>query len=238
MKKNTITKTTFLTLLVAGAIVALSNLSGCTDILGIDTDYKSVCEWKATIEGPDEIFFDACEPLDVQYELFVDGQPLDLNDVGVWNISGDLDVISVGNTNPVVVRAKEINDVSGVGFGLITFSAETRPDECETAEGGSLLLATKNISIFPNKLSIESNLCYDGSTNLASGTLTLIDKAPGAQNYTWTIAPAGIADIDPQPNSPFCKVKNAKGNFTVWVEKTGSKCVSEVKADIEINCTL
>ena len=238
MKKNPITKTAFLTLLGAGAITVLSNLSGCTDILGIDTDYKPICEWKATIEGPDEIFLDACEPLDVQYDLFVDGQPLDLKDVGVWSISGDLEVVSIGNTNPVLVKATEITDVSGVGFGLITFSAETRAGECETAEGGSKVLATKNISIFPNTLYVDSDLCYDTSTNLASGILTLTDKAPGAQNYIWTIAPAGIAEINPVPGTPFCHVKNAKGDFSIRVEKIGTKCVSEVIMDIKITCSL
>jgi hypothetical protein len=242
MKKNIFIKTALLTTLSAASLFALSNLSACTDIVGIDTGYKPWCKINFEIKGPDEIFIDpGCSAEEVMYELFADGEMTEAfpNGTGwdlTWEVTGDFKVVSATDPTPLIVLPPEkITAVSGVGFAQISVTGKIHNEECGR-EGDATTYATKTVSIFNNVMDISSTVTSFGGS-LGAGFLTVEgDKALGDKTYVWEIFPADAAIITPSPGTPICEVKDAKSNFKVRVQKFNKDktCVTPVEKDIEI----
>lgn len=203
-------------LLVAGCFLLLLNLSSCSDAV----DGNLLCESKITIEPnlEDVIYFDQCEPQEYYYFVLVDGIGYDLSSKGIEvSVSGDISLVSVVNGNSIHIQP------TSVGSGTITVTATS---DCRyfEHEGDRFVIGTKTITILPSKLDLTYTVCKDVS-GFGKGTLTVIDLIPGQEYYQWTVSPAGIADLLPQADSPKCEVQNAKGDFTITVQKIGSKCL-------------
>ncbi|GHM99752.1 hypothetical protein WSM22_12420 [Cytophagales bacterium WSM2-2] len=226
MKQISLLKTAFLLLVSTGSIYVLLNLSGCTDIAGIDTDYKKLCGSKITLEGPATLFVEPCDPQDVTYNVFVDGvniiDPTNKVDWGFkWIVSGDIQIISAPTNGPIIIRATQPK-----GFGTITLMGFV-DGECHADEGSELRTwATLTIGIQPNTIDIEPHLCTDLMGQVLTGSFSVKDSAPGLQDYIWNVTPVTAADISPMAGTPTCNISNIKADFTISVAKVGKTCTT------------
>jgi hypothetical protein len=240
MKTNAFLKTALLTTLSAAAFAGLFHLSGCTDILGIDTDYTPMCKVNFEIEGPDEIFIDpGCKVEDITYELFADGNVTKPFPDGsgwdlTWKVTGGLTVASATDPTPLVVTPP--NDLpEGVSALIAEISVNGKiTDESCGREGDTKAFATKSIQIFRNVIKIKDQVeSFNGG--LGKGVLTIEgDKALGDKNYEWSIFPEDAAVLTPQPGTPFCNVANAKQDFTVQVFKKNADCAISITKEVKI----
>jgi hypothetical protein len=229
MAKQNLWKITFLSLLSAGIISALLNLSGCTDILGINPNYAPYCQIEFGIEGPDLIFFDPCEPLDVEYQLTNDGTLVTPDDFNIvysadfhWEISGDADMVSTKNVDPLLIRAATKD-----GKATISFIGPVGGGDCPTAEHDRVIYATKDIIIVPSVYDVTPKALCTNVFGFGEGTLSIVDPVPSAQQYLWVLT-SGNATLSPSPGvGNTCKIDNAQGNITITVQKVGKKCVSD-----------
>jgi hypothetical protein len=216
---STIKKSSFKKLFFAYTLILIF-LSGCYDV--IYGNYSSFCESEFMLGGPDEIIFAPCEPQEIEYFAFADLNKFDLATYGFeWTVSGEIEIVSNKTSNPLIIKA------SNNGTGTVTLSGPGGYDDENCAGQGELLTFSKTITIKSVKpLEVTSSVCKYES-GLGVGALTVFDELPTTQDYHWTISPAGIADLIPKPGTPYCFIENAQGDFTIAVQKIGSKCVTD-----------
>ncbi|GHN03002.1 hypothetical protein WSM22_44910 [Cytophagales bacterium WSM2-2] len=219
-------KTAFLTIMSAACISLLLHISGCT---GTDIPAGSdLCNATITIQGPDPIIAELCDPGGAVYDLVVNG--IDLSDpankaswVYTWNVSGDLKMMS-SPSDPNLVVAPTMSNGGG------TISLLGPAADCKPGEGKLVTWASKPVNIIPNKLSVSylpKEVCFDPKTGTVSGYFT-VDELINQKSavYDWTILPAGAGKIVQVNGALFNQVYVAdiKSDFTLNVTKIGFSC--------------
>lgn len=201
------------------------NLSGCLQILGLDFEPADWCESTITILGPDQISGEQCDPLEIVYNAIdSDGTIISFNNSIAgdmdfqWVVSGDIELISGADFGSLVIRA-----TNEQGNGTISLVGKTGCGKKGDVEHKTW--ATKTVTVLSNTLDFKLNLCRDKSTGLGTGSVTVIDQILGDQNYQWAVLPPSAATPKPSPGTGDCFITDINADFTLSVQKVGSKCI-------------